>query len=100
MRKGQFVKGADPRRNPGGRPKIPSEFKQKCRDFTREQLFDAWSQEVLERGEHWMKAAELIAAYGEGKPPQAVEHTGADGEALSVSVIVEPVDPPPNDAER
>jgi hypothetical protein len=90
----RFEKG-----NPGGgRPKIPSEFRQKCRSFTPE-LFDAWRQEVLERGEHWMKAAELIAAYGEGRPAQSVEHTGADGGALSVSVIVEPVDPD-DDAEH
>lgn len=70
--------------NPGGRPKISAEFKDKCRVFTDSTVLPAWQQEISERGEHWVKCAELIAAYGHGKPTQAV--TGDDGGPLEVIV--------------
>lgn len=67
-----FTKG-DQRINPGGRPKVPPEFKRRCSDFTDTHVLAAWEQEVIGRGEHWLKASELLAAYGKGRPTQAVE---------------------------
>jgi hypothetical protein len=67
-----FTKG-DPRINAGGRPKVPSEFKRRCSDFTDEHVVAAWEQEVMQRGENWVRASELLAAYGKGKPTQPVE---------------------------
>jgi hypothetical protein len=70
---GKFKEGYDARRNGGGRPKIPPEFKKGCREFTDTEVLAAWKEEVLTRGEHWMKAAELLAAYGHGRPTQQIE---------------------------
>lgn len=78
-----FPKG-EPRKAGPGRPKVPSEFKEKCKAFTDSTVLPAWQQEVAERGEHWMKAAELLAAYGHGRPHQAI--TGEDGGPLEVIV--------------
>ena len=72
--------------NPSGRPKVAAEFKERCRAFVDEHVIAAWENEVRTLGEHWMKASELLAAYAYGKPTQAVEHTGADGEALSFRI--------------
>lgn len=40
-----------------------------------EHVIQAWEQEVKSAGDNWMKAAELIAAYGYGKPAQSVDVT-------------------------
>lgn len=71
--------------NPGGRPKIPDEFKEKCREFSST-VFEKWKTEVTNGGENWMKAAELIVAYGHGRPAQGVEVTGKDGAPLSFKI--------------
>lgn len=80
----KFQKGASG--NPNGRPKVAEEFRLKCRQFVDEHVLKAWQDEVLERGANWPKAAELLAAYGYGKPAQPLEHGGADGEALDLVV--------------
>lgn len=74
------------RGNPGGpgRPKVPDEFKAKCRKATNDLVFNAWKEEVETRGEHWPKAAEMLAAYGHGKPTQPV--SGEDGGPLQVVI--------------
>jgi hypothetical protein len=99
--------GAGNRANPGGRPKELEEFRKKARSAVDEHVLQAWVDEVqvkprprvtltgtievLERGEHWMKASELLAAYGYGKPAQPVEHSGADGEPIGITVnLVKP----------
>lgn len=88
--------------NPGGRRRMPDALKVKCENAT-EEVIDAWIDEVrlktrtiraqgghlveVEcRGEDWIKASQLIAAYAYGEPTKQVEHTGANGEALSVTV--------------
>lgn len=81
---GKFQKGQTG--NPRGRPKVADDFKLKCRRVVDETVFAAWKEEVETRGDHWPKAAELLAAYGYGKPAQAVELTGAEGEPLVIEI--------------
>lgn len=80
--------------NPNGRPKVNDVFRSKCKTAVDEHVIDAWIDEVeLKerdvttmvgtikakcRGKDWLKASELITAYGYGKPAQPV--TGENGE--------------------
>jgi hypothetical protein len=70
---GKFKPGYDPRRAAGGRPKIAEEFKLTCRRIVDEHVIEAWRNEVVSLGEHWVKCSELLAAYGYGRPVQHVE---------------------------
>ena len=86
-----------PSPNPGGRPKIASEFKRKAQAAVDEHVLQAWIDEVVSRGKEWMKASELLAAYGMGKPSQSVAVTGVDGDGdespLTITVqLVRPDD--------
>lgn len=89
--------------NPGGRPKLADAFREKARKAVDDHVLDAWIDEVegveqmvesedgamkviKKRGKEWIRASELLAAYGYGKPPQPVEHGGPDGEQLAVTV--------------
>lgn len=72
--------------NPNGRPKIVDEFRDKARKAVDASVLDAWIGEVESRGKEWVRCSELLAAYGYGKPSQPVEHSGADGGPLSVTV--------------
>lgn len=71
--------------NPGGKPKIAEEFREKCRRVVDDHVLAAWTHEVETMGDNWIKASELLAAYGYGRPAQPV--TGADGEG-GVEVVV------------
>lgn len=91
-----------PSPNPGGRPRIAEELKIRALKAVDDHVLDAWIDEVQvktrtrltmagpveveERGENWVKCSELLAAYGLGKPAQPVEHSGADGQALGITV--------------
>jgi hypothetical protein len=70
-----------------GRPKIPNEFKEMCRQFSP-QVFAKWKQEVEQGGDNWLKAGELIVAYGHGKPTQPL---GNDDEGGRLEVVVRTV---------
>lgn len=72
--------------NPNGRPKIADEFRDKARKAVDDSVLDAWIEEVESRGDEWVRCSELLAAYGYGKPSQPVEHSGADGGPLTVTV--------------
>lgn len=89
--------------NPGGAPKKPPHFKTECVRIVDEKVIAIWEDEVTLReremvlpngsvatikalGKEYMKASELLAAYAHGKPRQQLEHTGPEGEALSVTV--------------
>lgn len=90
--------------NPNGRPKVVEELRQRALKAVEEHVLAAWVAEVegveiqaedndgnprvddkgepvmvRYRGKDWIKASELLAAYGMGKPVQAMEHTGKDG---------------------
>jgi hypothetical protein len=70
--------------NPNGRPKLPSEFKARCKSAVDTYVIDAWEAEVQSQGEHWVKCSELLSAYAYGKPTQPV--SGPDGEQLGIVV--------------
>jgi hypothetical protein len=80
-----FAKGASG--NPGGRPKVAEEFKERCRRVVDASVFAAWENEIISQGPDWMEASKLLAAYGYGKPAQAVELTGKDSAPLSISIV-------------
>lgn len=80
--KGKFLPGESP--NPNGRPKVAEEFRARARKAVDDHVIDAWILEVENLGDEWIRASELLAAYGYGKPSQAVELTGAGGGALEV----------------
>lgn len=84
---GKFAPGN--RANPGGRPKIVDELRQRALRAVDEKVLAAWEDELEERdrqvvtqvgaitvfckGPNWVKCSELLAAYGLGKPVQPVE---------------------------
>lgn len=88
-----------------GSGRKPSEFLAKCRELAGSKKFLGWADDVLAGKPVEKKATmagvvevpasvgdrvylwEKLAAYGFGKPMQAVELSGKDGGPLSVSVI-------------
>jgi len=73
--------------NPGGRPKIAKEFKEKCREFMAE---DGWDKLVniatdKKHRDHF-RALELIMGYSYGKPKQGLELTGEEGGSVIINV--------------
>ncbi len=65
-------KGA-PSTNPSGRPPAANEFRVKARALVDELVLKAWEAEVRSMGDNWLKASELLAAYGYGKPSQTID---------------------------
>lgn len=61
--------------NPNGRPKAAEEFRIKARALVDELVLKAWEAEVRSMGDDWLKASELLAAYGYGKPSQSIDIT-------------------------
>ena len=70
--------------NPGGRPKKINELVDKCQDLTGEcaDVLANILKDEKERTTDRIKAAEIILAYGWGKPKQQTELTGKDGGPL------------------
>jgi hypothetical protein len=62
--------------NPKGRPPLPDEFRKRCASLVDELVIHAWQHEVATKGKHWIRASELLAYYGKGKPKLEVELTG------------------------
>jgi len=82
MRGRPFAEG-----NPGGvgRKALPVEFRTRCKGLVDNHVLDAWENEIVSRGDQWVRCSELAAGYAYGKPAQPV--TGADGEG-GVEVVV------------
>lgn len=73
--------------NPGGRPKELAELRELLREAgALPMVVGRLLDEIHNNGEHAIKACELVAAYLCGKPTQALELTGGDGEAIAVEV--------------
>ena len=72
-----------------GRPRLDKAFKERCRSAVDADVIQRWIDEVRNGGEQWVKCSELLAAYGYGKPSQAVEVTGRNGEPLQFSLSPE-----------
>ncbi len=68
--------------NPSGRPKDLPEFRRRAREAVNEHVLQKWIDEVTSGGDDWMKASELLAAYGYGKPSQTVDLTDGEGNAV------------------
>ena len=86
-RKGGFPKGKSG--NPSGRPKVVEEFRERARKAVDEHVLQKWVDEVVNNGEHWMRASEMLAAYGYGKPPSAPEDNDAVRESGRVPLTRE-----------
>jgi hypothetical protein len=78
-----FAKGKSG--NPGGRIKIPDEFKNRAKSIVDKHVIKYWEKEVVNEGPNAMKASELLVAYAYGKPSQAVELSGKEGGPIEVS---------------
>ena len=72
--------------NPGGRPKINEEFRERARKAVDAHVLDAWIGEVVARGDEWMRAAENLASYGYGKPAQAVQVSADENAGLEIVI--------------
>lgn len=89
--KGGFQKGHDPRRNvttPGpGRP--PDEFKQLCQRLASRNRTVNVVAKILSDEEHpmFMAALKWATEHGYGKAMQPIEHSGAEGGAITVRVV-------------
>jgi hypothetical protein len=64
--------------NPGGRPPTEAAFRRECRKFVDEHVLRTWQEEVLEKGERWLEASRLLAAYGYGLPKEAPANDGEE----------------------
>src|SRR5262245_46171129 len=65
--------------NPGGRPAVAREFRERCRAFMEAQGAERLIGMSLGRGPFAFRALELLAGYAYGKPTQRTELSGADG---------------------
>lgn len=73
--------------NPNGRNgRIPldDDFRQRCRAAVDEHVIAKWVEEVRTEGRQWMRAGENLAAYGYGRPREAV--AGPDGGPIRIVV--------------
>lgn len=61
--------------NPLGRALEKMHYVKRCRDVVDRYVIAAWEQEVINKGENWVKCSELLAGYALGKPHQAQDIT-------------------------
>lgn len=82
---GRFTSGKSG--NPGGRPKKVVEIVAACREMSPSAL--SALETILKRGKavDKIRAAEIIFAYGYGKPLQKQEISGPGGGALVINAV-------------
>jgi len=61
---------------------VATEFRLKARAAVDEHVLAKWINEVVTSGDEWVRCSELLANYGYGKPSQAIEMSGEDGNPL------------------
>ena len=89
--------------NPGGRPRLVAELRERALRAVDDTVIQAWIDEcagvkrevmtpegpvvIVERGENWVKCSELLAGYGMGKPVQPTENKhSVEGEVPGIAV--------------
>lgn len=88
-----FKKGFDPKRGKGGVRPNSGRPKDETREIFQKIIRDSGMYEKLakmiqeETGEMFLKASRLALEYGVGKPAQALEVSGKDGQPVQWSVI-------------
>jgi len=70
--------------NPGGRPAVVRDFRERCGNFMSEEGWKRLSSMARGRGKHAYRALELIAAYAYGKPNQPI--SGPDNAPLQITI--------------
>lgn len=70
--------------NPGGRPKKHAPLVERCRSIVDDQVVDAWAEEVRKHGPDWVACSKLLAAYGYGRPIQALAVDASGVHAFAV----------------
>lgn len=79
-----WVKGVSG--NPSGRPAVAREFKEKCREFMREEGWQHLVNLARTKGKDQRYALELIAHYAYGKPTQPI---AGDDEFEPLRILIE-----------
>lgn len=79
---GRFAKGKSG--NPGGRPALIGEFRDKCRERTDAALKAL--EDALEDPLARVAAAKVLLEFGWGKPSQSMQVTGEEGRPLSIII--------------
>lgn len=81
-KQGRFVKGASG--NPGGRPALIGDFREKCRERTDAALEALVA--ALEDPMARVSAAKVLLEFAWGKASQSVQVTGEEGKPLSIII--------------
>ena len=71
--------------NPSGRPAVARDIQELCREKTPEAV--AALMEALQKPGERVRAAEVLIAYGYGRPVQRQEHTGKDGGPIQTQTV-------------
>lgn len=87
---GQFLPGN--KANPGGRPAVAREFKERCRNFMEAEGWDNLAGMARDKQDRdKFRATELIAAYAYGKPKQGIEVSDPNGGPVQFEVFLQKV---------
>jgi hypothetical protein len=72
--------------NPGGRPRVAGEFRERCQEFMSEEGWERLVALTKGNGPVAFHALELICRYAYGKPPTTI--TGAEGGPVTFTLDI------------